>query len=264
MEITNNEEYIVNKLKYFKENNKISNILFENFHKSPNYYKIIYDFIHSIYTTESTECIESTNIQNIQNKQNIQNNAIVKDEFVIYVNCVYDKGIKFIREELIIFFAKKQVHTYHGRLFKSIVLFNADKLTIDAQSALRRIIEVYNEHTRFFIIVNDKEKLLKPIISRFSIITYVSSYLTPLQYSFNKNENANTIENIIMNINGDITDVSDNMYDNGYSSYDLIHYIETMKDNFEKYDLLITIDKAKKEIKNEPMLMCYILQKIKD
>ena len=46
-------------------------------------------------------------------------------------------------------------------------LKHADKLTIDAQSALRRCIELFSHTTRFFIIVEDKNKLLKPIISRF-------------------------------------------------------------------------------------------------
>ena len=39
--------------------------------------------------------------------------------------------------------------------FKTIVMTNADKLTIDAQSALRRCIESFSHTTRFFIIVGD-------------------------------------------------------------------------------------------------------------
>ena len=45
------------------------------------------------------------------------------------------------------------------------------KLTIDAQSALRRCIEIYSHNTRFFFIVENKNKLLKPIISRFASIS---------------------------------------------------------------------------------------------
>ena len=50
-------------------------------------------------------------------------------------------------------------------LFKSIILSNADKLTIDAQSALRRCIEEFSHTTRFFILLEDYNNLLKPIIS---------------------------------------------------------------------------------------------------
>ena len=77
--------------------------------------------------------------------------------------------IKFIRENLK-YFANSIVEANSGSLFKSIILLNADKLTMDAQSALRRCIEVYNHSTRFFIIVDDKYKILKPILSRFSDI----------------------------------------------------------------------------------------------
>ena len=51
--------------------------------------------------------------------------------------------------------------------FKMIVLLNADKLTIDAQSALRRSIELFCKNTRFIIIIHEKSKLLKPLVSRF-------------------------------------------------------------------------------------------------
>jgi hypothetical protein len=54
-----------------------------------------------------------------------------------------------------------------GAIFKSVILTNADKLTIDAQSALRRCIELFSSSTRFFIVVENKDSLLKPILSRF-------------------------------------------------------------------------------------------------
>ena len=50
------------------------------------------------------------------------------------VNCSHGKGIKFIREDLK-FFAKTNISSNKNALFKSIVLLNADTLTIDAQSA---------------------------------------------------------------------------------------------------------------------------------
>ena len=86
--------------------------------------------------------------------------------YIMNVNCAYGRGIRFIREDLK-FFAKTNVDLMDGERFKSIVLLNADKLTIDAQSALRRCIELFCHSTRFFIVVEDKNKLLKPILSRF-------------------------------------------------------------------------------------------------
>ena len=92
-------------------------------------------------------------------KQKIKNN-------VMTVNCAHGKGIKFIRDDLK-FFAKTNIQFSCGVLFKSIVLYNADFLTIDAQSALRRCIEIFSSNTRFFIVVENKNKLLRPILSRF-------------------------------------------------------------------------------------------------
>ena len=54
-----------------------------------------------------------------------------------------------------------------GKIFKSIILFNAEKLTNDAQSALRRCIETFSHNTRFFIVIENIENILSPILSRF-------------------------------------------------------------------------------------------------
>ena len=93
----------------------------------------------------------------------------------MFVNCAHGKGIKFIRDELK-FFAKTNVNFNSGVMFKTIVLLNADHLTVDAQSALRRCIEQFSHNTRFFIVIENKHKLLTPILSRFCEI-YVPDYL---------------------------------------------------------------------------------------
>ena len=82
---------------------------------------------------------------------------------ILYVDCINGKGINFIRDELKLF-AKTNVNPQY---FKSIILLLIDKLTIDAQSALRRCIELYNHNTRFFAIVNNKSTIIKPLLSRF-------------------------------------------------------------------------------------------------
>ena len=86
--------------------------------------------------------------------ENIENNTLI-------LNCSLGKGnIKFIRENLK-FFANTITHKTIST-FKSIVLLNADKLTLDAQSALRRSIELCG-HSKFFIITDNRNKLIKPI-----------------------------------------------------------------------------------------------------
>lgn len=91
--------------------------------------------------------------------------AHMKDN-IMYVNCAQGKGIKFIRDELKAF-SKINIQNRQDFPFKSIILLNADFLTIDAQSALRRCIELFSTNTRFFIVVENKNKLLNPILSRF-------------------------------------------------------------------------------------------------
>lgn len=142
---------IYQKLDMFYESQKIPHIIF---HGASGTGKItlVQDFIYKIYGG---------------NKQRIKLN-------VMTVNCSHGKGIKFIREELK-FFAKTNIQTNSGVLFKTIVLINAHHLTIDAQSALRRCIELFSYNTRFFIILENKHKLLKPILSRFCEI-YVPEY----------------------------------------------------------------------------------------
>ena len=81
----------------------------------------------------------------------------------MYINCINGKGISFVRNE-VKHFAKTNMNS---RYFKSIVLFMIDKLTLDAQSALRRCIELYNHNTRFFAVVQNKECLIQPLLSRF-------------------------------------------------------------------------------------------------
>ena len=125
---------------YYNEN-RVPNIIFHGRNGSGKK-TIVKNYINKIYKTKEEQ-----------------------KKYVLIVDCIQSNGIKFIREELK-FFAKSNIQ-HNICKFKSIILLNADKLTIDAQSALRRCIEQYSHTTRFFIIVLNTDKLLKPIISRF-------------------------------------------------------------------------------------------------
>ena len=201
----------------------------------------------------------------------------------MYVNCSHGKGIKFIRDELK-FFAKTHINSNSGNIFKSIILLNADKLTMDAQSALRRCIELFSHNTRFFIIAEDKYNLMKPILSRFCEI-YVSepvingNIINLYQYNLNELFKMKDIKTqrlellkkeLLKTINKKIT-VDDLMllcvklYEKAYSALDILHLLETPKflennmSTEKRYELLICFNRVRKEFRNEKLLMLFIL-----
>jgi DNA polymerase III delta prime subunit len=251
---------IKNKLNYFHEMHKIPNILFHGPTGSGKR-TIVNDFIHKIYDNRR-EIIKS---------------------FVMYVNCSHGKGIKFIREELK-FFAKTHINSNGGNTFKSVVLLNADKLTLDAQSALRRCIELFSHNTRFFIIAEDKYNLMKPILSRFCEIyipePVINDKIVNLyQYNLNKVFDLTDIKQqklewlkkeLTKSVNKktsleDLMLLSTKLYEKAYSALDIINllentnFLESIISTEKRYELLICFNRVRKELRNEKLLILFIL-----
>jgi DNA polymerase III delta prime subunit len=249
---------IKEKLDYFYKIHKIPNIIFHGTYGSGKK-TIVNDFINKIYD---------------YNKDKIK-------DFVMYVNCAHGKGIKFIREE-IKFFAKTHINSNGGDIFKSIILLNADKLTMDAQSALRRCIELFSHTTRFFIIVEDKYKLLKPILSRFCEIfisepIYENKAINLYKYNLSKTFVLDNIKikkrewlkkEIAKNMNNitqiDLINFVTKLYEKAYSSLDIIELLEnssnfTHLQEIKRYELLMIFNKVRKEFRNEKLLILFIL-----
>ena len=235
------------KLQYFYEKNEIPHIIFHG-NSGTRKKTIVYNFINKIY----------------------KNNKSIIKENVMYVNCSQGKGIKFIREELK-FFAKTNIQLASGIQFKIIVLLNADYLTIDAQSALRRCIELFSYNTRFFIIVENKNRLLKPILSRFCEI-YVPDQTNLHQYNIERsinfkeeNERKNEwIKNNLFDCNNEITasylqERSNYFYENGMSCLDVINYLNSKDPSNvlekRKTNLLMYFYKIKSEFRCEKILL---------
>jgi DNA polymerase III delta prime subunit len=254
MEIHTN---IVEKLDYFYTSKKIPHIIF---HGSSGSGKrtLVNGFLNKIYNAD---------------KQKLKSN-------VMTVNCAHGKGIKFIREELK-FFAKSNLQSNTGVTFKTIVLLNADSLTIDAQSALRRCIELFSYNTRFFIIVENKQKLLNPILSRFCEI-YVpepmvdGKILNLHQYAIQKtyqiSMGADNIRWITEKMNEllqkqniqhtDLTTLATEFYERGLSAMDVIQWLDTAEpeklSGIDSTTVSMCYDKIKSEYRCEKLLIFYL------
>ena len=253
----NIHQTIKEKLKYFYDIRKIPNIIF-NGPSGSGKSTIVNDFISMIYEG---------------------NREKIKD-FVMYVNCAHGKGIKFIREELK-FFAKTHINSNGGDTFKSIVLLNGDKLTMDAQSALRRCIELFSHNTRFFIIVEDKYKLLRPILSRFCEIyisepDYKGKQINLYKYNLEETFKLTDIKNqrnewlkkdIQKSVDSKMSDIDlqsfvTKIYEKAYNALDIIKLIEdgVIYLSLEKrYELLIAFNKVKREFRNEKLLLMFVI-----
>tara|TARA_Y100000389_G_scaffold189946_1_gene214243 strand:+ start:429 stop:1262 length:834 start_codon:yes stop_codon:yes gene_type:complete len=260
MDYINIHKEITTKLDFFIKNKKIPHIIFYGDSGSGKRF-ILNNFIKKIYNN---------------------NNKLIKD-YVMYVNCAHGKGIRFIRDELK-FFAKTNIQNLNGVFFKSIVLFNAGWLTTDAQSALRRCIEQFSHNTRVFIVIEDTDCLLKPILSRFCNIYIPLPTINNKRISLHS-YNINNIDNDPLYIKKDkyfnnimtkyynrsiqdknklnvkeIYKISHELYYKGYHAKNIIDFLEKTKIKIiNKYKLLIYYDKIRKQFRQEILLIFFCL-----
>lgn len=260
MDYINIHKEITTKLDFFIKNKKIPHIIFYGDSGSGKRF-ILNNFIKKIYNN---------------------NNKLIKD-YVMYVNCAHGKGIRFIRDELK-FFAKTNIQNLNGVFFKSIVLFNAGWLTTDAQSALRRCIEQFSHNTRVFIVIEDTDCLLKPILSRFCNIyiplpTINNKRISLHSYNINnidkdplyikkdkyfnnimtKYYNRSIQDKNKLNVK-EIYKISHELYYKGYHAKNIIDFLEKTKIKIiNKYKLLIYYDKIRKQFRQEILLIFFCL-----
>jgi replication factor C small subunit len=85
------------------------------------------------------------------------------------LNASDERGIKMVRERVKEFAAVMKLvssNNIDDKPFRIIILDEADEMTAEAQTALRRIIEDSSKTTRFIIICNYLSKIIEPIQSR--------------------------------------------------------------------------------------------------
>ena len=85
------------------------------------------------------------------------------------LNASDERGIKMVRERVKEFAAVMKLSTSNNdddKPYRIIILDEADEMTSEAQTALRRIIEDSSKTTRFIIICNYLSQIIEPIQSR--------------------------------------------------------------------------------------------------
>lgn len=85
------------------------------------------------------------------------------------LNASDDRGINVVREDIKNF---ARIIPSGSSSFKLIILDEADQMTSEAQHALRRTMEQYNEIARFILICNYSSKIIGPIQSRCAIFRF--------------------------------------------------------------------------------------------
>jgi DNA polymerase III delta prime subunit len=206
----------------YEETNNIPHILIYGEHHSGKK-KLLHKLLNTIYSAE------------------------LKKIYCMFINCATCKGIKMIRDD-IKEFAKQNTNNVR---FKSIILYDADNLTIDAQYSLRRCIEIYSKNSRFFIVTAYKDKLLGPICSRF-IQLYIPKNKSKL--------NCPAINLIDLNDKSlnDLVDYSDELYKNVVYSDMILKRIQ--KVDKERYIFIkFYYESICQELRNERWIIFYLL-----
>ncbi len=93
--------------------------------------------------------------------------------YMLELNASDERGIDVIRTK-VKEFARSRLPA--NIPFKIVLLDEADNMTADAQQALRRLMEMYVDVTRFILIANYPSKIIEPIQSRCAVFRF-----TPLK-----------------------------------------------------------------------------------
>ncbi len=140
----------------------------------------------------------------------IYGQKLIKDR-VIELNASKERGIKVVREKIKSFACSSISEETNIPNYKIIILDEADTITNDAQTALRRSMETYSDITRFCIICNYVTRIIEPITSRCVIYKFdiieKEIFINKLEYICkieNINYNRDTLKYIYTISEGDL------------------------------------------------------------
>ena len=93
------------------------------------------------------------------------------EDYVLEINASYERGLQFIQDRVKDFCKKAITPFFNEELslyvnYKFVVLDEADSLSSDSQTSLRRMIEMYSSSTRFCFLCNYVNRINTSIVSR--------------------------------------------------------------------------------------------------
>ena len=94
------------------------------------------------------------------------------NENSIELNASDDRGIDIVRSKIKTFSQKINGSTKENIILKIVILDEADNMTSSAQLALRRIMELYEDTTRFVFTCNNIENIIDALQSRCNILHF--------------------------------------------------------------------------------------------
>ena len=171
-----------------------------------------------------------------------------KKRNTLFLNASDERGIDTVRNKIKLF-AKQKIYSTNKNntfKFKLIILDEADSMTSEAQTALRRIMESYSDITRFCFICNYVNKIINPIYSRCAIFRFkkVKKELVQQRLEYIcEQEKMSSLKNIIPTISshtkGDLRQ-SIIILESIAKSIDT-HYLSTINDNND-YDIKLEFE----------------------
>jgi replication factor C subunit 2/4 len=137
-------------------------------------------------------------------------------EAVLELNASDDRTLNVVRNKIKMF-AQKKITLPQNR-HKIIILDEADSMSTGAQQALRRIMEIYSNTTRFALACNDSSKIIEPIQSRCALVRYrrlsdeeILTRLMEVLEAEKVNRDEDGLEALIYTADGDLRNALNNL-----------------------------------------------------
>lgn len=154
---------------------------------------------HMLITSHSQQIIYDALQHYIQSVYDSVEPTMMK-KCVLFIDCLYQGNIQYMRNNVYTWIRSSfsiSSNQNNQIPFRSIIFLNADSLSVDSQSALRRIIEIHSQYNRFIMCAKQTQHIIKPIQSRLAKMYIYDFDNTGNRVYNDENEDEDKYKNII-------------------------------------------------------------------